>query len=123
MRVAYPSSAPFKAWVVTFAGTAVNLCLGILYAWSVWKANLIADADHPPGSPMGGRNEGWTYLTDAQATAHQNEERAVRAYQKMKGDDKLRERMRKALQIALALLEEGAVDSGSGSEAEKKKSA
>ena len=68
MRVAYPSSAPFKAWVVTFAGTAVNLCLGILYAWSVWKANLIADADHPAGSPMGGRNEGWTYLTDAQAT-------------------------------------------------------
>ncbi len=33
-----------RAWVVTFAGTAVNLCLGILYAWSVWKANLIADA-------------------------------------------------------------------------------
>jgi OFA family oxalate/formate antiporter-like MFS transporter len=59
---------PPKAWVVTFAGTAVNLCLGILYAWSVWKANLTADADHPAGSSMGGRNEGWSYLTDAQAT-------------------------------------------------------
>ena len=56
------------AWVVTFAGTAVNLCLGILYAWSVWKANLTADADHPAGMPMTGLNEGWTYLTDAQAT-------------------------------------------------------
>ena len=59
---------PAKAWVVTFAGTAVNLCLGILYAWSVWKANLIADKDHPAGSPMSGVNAGWTYLTDAQAT-------------------------------------------------------
>ena len=57
---------------------------------------------------------------NAQATAKQNEERAVRAYQKMKGDEKLRERLRKALQIALALLEDGAVDTGSASEAEKK---
>jgi OFA family oxalate/formate antiporter-like MFS transporter len=62
------SRVPPKAWVVTFAGTAVNLCLGILYAWSVWKANLTADADHPAGSAMSGRNEGWSYLTDAQAT-------------------------------------------------------
>jgi OFA family oxalate/formate antiporter-like MFS transporter len=53
---------------VTFAGTAVNLCLGILYAWSVWKATLLADADHPAGSAMTGVNEGWSYLTDAQAT-------------------------------------------------------
>jgi OFA family oxalate/formate antiporter-like MFS transporter len=59
---------PLRAWVVTFAGTAVNLCLGILYAWSVWKANLIADAEHPAGTPMTGLNAGWTYLTDAQAT-------------------------------------------------------
>src|SRR5262249_2488838 len=63
-----PQTVPPRAWVVTFAGTAVNLCLGILYAWSVWKANLLADAAHPPGSPMTGLNEGWTYLTDAQAT-------------------------------------------------------
>jgi OFA family oxalate/formate antiporter-like MFS transporter len=45
---------------------AVNLCLGILYAWSVWKVQLIAG--HPPGSPMSGLNEGWTYLSDAEAT-------------------------------------------------------
>lgn len=59
---------PGKAWVVTFAGTAVNLCLGILYAWSVWKAALLYSKDHPAGSPMTGLNEGWVYLNDAQAT-------------------------------------------------------
>ncbi|MBL8794530.1 MAG: OFA family MFS transporter [Planctomycetia bacterium] len=63
-----PGSVPGRAWVVTFAGTAVNLCLGILYAWSVWKARLLATADHPAGSAMSGLDEGWTYLTDAQAT-------------------------------------------------------
>jgi OFA family oxalate/formate antiporter-like MFS transporter len=63
-----PSTVPARAWVVTFAGTAVNLCLGILYAWSVWKANLMADDRHPPGSPMDGPNEGWTYLDKAEAT-------------------------------------------------------
>lgn len=59
---------PARAWVVTLAGTAVNLCLGILYAWSVWKARLLADAEHPAGSPMEGLDYGWRYLTDAQAT-------------------------------------------------------
>jgi OFA family oxalate/formate antiporter-like MFS transporter len=54
--------------VVTAAGTAVNLCLGILYAWSVWKAGLLGTTDHPPGSAMTGVNEGWVYLTDSQAT-------------------------------------------------------
>src|SRR5947209_19383411 len=62
------SRIPARAWVVTAAGTAVNLCLGILYAWSVWKPHLIADKDHPAGSPMTGVNSGWSYLTDAQAT-------------------------------------------------------
>ncbi|HYR18916.1 MAG TPA: response regulator [Myxococcales bacterium] len=69
------------------------------------------------------RDELRKQVSDAQAATKQNEERAIRAYQKMKGDEKLRERMRKALQIALALLEDGAVDTGSGSEPEKKKSA
>lgn len=59
---------PTKAWVVTFAGTAINLCLGILYAWSVWKAALLGSAQNPPGTVMTGINEGWVYLTDAQAT-------------------------------------------------------
>src|SRR5262245_31929569 len=59
---------PARAWVVTFAGTAVNLCLGILYAWSVWKAHLIATPEHPPGTPMTGLDAGWVYLRDAEAT-------------------------------------------------------
>jgi OFA family oxalate/formate antiporter-like MFS transporter len=67
-RMNQPGRVPPQAWVVTFAGTAINLCLGILYAWSVWKATLIGTADHPPGTPMTGPNEGWTYLTNAEAT-------------------------------------------------------
>jgi OFA family oxalate/formate antiporter-like MFS transporter len=63
-----PQRVPIKGWVVTFAGTGVNLCLGILYAWSVWKGHLVAKPYHPAGSPMSDLNEGWTYLTDAQAT-------------------------------------------------------
>ncbi len=59
---------PARAWVVVFAGTAVNLCLGILYAWSVWKSNLVGSAQRPAGTAMAGLNEGWVYLTDAQAT-------------------------------------------------------
>src|SRR5687767_4851853 len=61
-------AAPARAWVVAGAGTVVNLCLGILYAWSIWKAGLLADADHPAGSPISGVNAGWVYLSDAEAT-------------------------------------------------------
>ncbi|HXN56251.1 MAG TPA: response regulator [Myxococcales bacterium] len=46
-------------------------------------------------------------LASAEAEATRNEERAVKAYQKMKGDERLREKTRKALQVALQLLEEG----------------
>lgn len=56
---------PSKAWVVVLAGTAINLCLGILYAWSVW-AKALVDVNRA-GQPMSGINEGWTYLTNAQA--------------------------------------------------------
>ncbi len=59
---------PGKAWVVTFAGTAINLCLGILYAWSVWKAALLPPKGHAAGELMTGINQGWVYLSDAQAT-------------------------------------------------------
>lgn len=59
---------PGTAWVVTFAGVAVNLCLGILYAWSVWKGALVAPKGVAPGTLMTGLNEGWTYLSDAQGT-------------------------------------------------------
>ncbi len=38
---------PGKAWVVVFCGTAVNLCLGILYAWSVWTGKLIRCSKRP----------------------------------------------------------------------------
>lgn len=61
-------TVPGRAWVVTGAGTAVNLCLGILYAWSVWKKNLVAPTREQVGAPMGGLNHGWTYLDDADAT-------------------------------------------------------
>lgn len=59
------AKVPAKAWVVTFAGTAINLCLGILYAWSVWAKALINEKI--AGQPLTGINEGWTYLTNAQA--------------------------------------------------------
>ncbi|CAN5608922.1 OFA family MFS transporter [soil metagenome] len=63
-----PSRVPGRAWVVTVAGMAVNLCLGILYAWSIWKKHLLATVEHPAGSPMTGLNEGWHYLSDSDAT-------------------------------------------------------
>jgi OFA family oxalate/formate antiporter-like MFS transporter len=63
-----PQSVPARAWVVTVAGTVVNLCLGILYAWSVWKAALLAPVGVDPGSAMPDPNDGWAYLDAADAT-------------------------------------------------------
>jgi OFA family oxalate/formate antiporter-like MFS transporter len=62
---AHCEKEPIQAWITTFAGVAVNLCLGILYAWSMWSAAL-TNVDKA-GQPMGGLNQGWTYLTNAQA--------------------------------------------------------
>ena len=56
---------PTQAWITTFSGTAINLCLGILYAWSIWKSALV-NVDKA-GELMTGINEGWIYLTNAQA--------------------------------------------------------
>ena len=56
---------PAQAWITTFAGTAINLCLGILYAWSIWKTALV-NTDRA-GEIMSGMNAGWTYLNNAQA--------------------------------------------------------
>jgi MFS family permease len=57
---------PGKAWVVVFAGTAVNLFLGILYAWSVWAKALINEK--LVGQPLpDALNAGWNYLNNAQA--------------------------------------------------------
>jgi MFS transporter, OFA family, oxalate/formate antiporter len=60
-------TVPGKAWVVTFAGTAVNLCLGILYAWSIWAGALVPKDLKMAGQVMTGINEGWVYLTNAEA--------------------------------------------------------
>ena len=59
---------PIRAWVVVFAGVAVNLCLGILYAWSVWKKALVDKGKADAGEIMTGINAGWPYLTDTQGT-------------------------------------------------------
>ena len=64
---------PGKAWVVTFAGTAINLCLGILYAWSVWGGKLTVPSvggkinEALLGTPLPGIDSAWTYLSNAQA--------------------------------------------------------
>jgi MFS transporter, OFA family, oxalate/formate antiporter len=59
-------TVPGKAWVVVFCGTAVNLCLGILYAWSVWTKQLIS-VEKAGQLITEGPGVGWTYLTNAQA--------------------------------------------------------
>ena len=63
-----PATVPARAWVVTAAGMAVNLCLGILYAWSMWSASLVPGETALYGQPMTGLNAGWTYLTVAEGT-------------------------------------------------------
>jgi len=57
------NKTPSKAWHVVFAGTTINLCLGVLYAWSVWKARLV-DPDFV-ALPI---NAGWQVLNHAQAS-------------------------------------------------------
>lgn len=64
------------------------------------------------------RDELQQKVEQAQAAAKQNEQRAIKAYQKMKGDEKLRDKTRKALQIALALLDDVSVDVDAESEKE-----
>jgi len=56
------------------------------------------------------RDELKKQLEEAQVTAVLNEDRAVKAYQKIKSDEKLREKTRKALEIALQLLSEDPSD-------------
>ena len=58
-------STPGQAWVTVFAGMSINLCLGILYAWSIWKTALV-NVDKA-GEAMTGLNAGWTYLNNSQA--------------------------------------------------------
>lgn len=58
------TGTPWRGWMATFAGLAVNLCLGILYAWSVWRAQLVNEK--LAGTPMSGVNSEWVYLTPAE---------------------------------------------------------
>jgi hypothetical protein len=46
-------------------------------------------------------------ISELEAANAKNEERVVKAYLKIKGDEKLRDKARKALAISLQLLEEG----------------
>jgi DNA-binding response OmpR family regulator/uncharacterized coiled-coil DUF342 family protein len=69
------------------------------------------------------RDELRKQLEEAQVTAVANEDRAVKAYQKIKSDEKLREKTRKALEIAQQLLQENAADGEDADEAANKKSA
>ena len=61
------AKVPLRGWLVVVAGVAVNLCLGILYAWSIWKARLVGDGSLA-GQPMAGLDAGWHHLSDSQAT-------------------------------------------------------
>jgi DNA-binding response OmpR family regulator len=54
------------------------------------------------------RDELRKQLEEAQASVGQNEDRAVKAYAKIKNEEKLREKARKALEIALQLLDTAA---------------
>jgi MFS family permease len=67
-RILMAEKVPGTAWRVVFAGMAINLCLGVLYAWSIWKAKLVNLAKAKAGEVMTGIDAGWPYLTDAQGT-------------------------------------------------------
>lgn len=60
------AKVPRQAWITTFAGTAINLCLGMLYAWSIWQSALVNTSK--AGETMTGINAGWVYLNNAQAS-------------------------------------------------------
>ena len=60
-------SVPGQAWVTVFAGMSINLCLGILYAWSIWKSALVNVDLAGQQFPADTINAGWTYLNNAQA--------------------------------------------------------
>jgi len=60
-------SVPAQAWITVFAGMSINLCLGILYAWSIWKSALVNVDLAGQSFPADSMNAGWTYLNNAQA--------------------------------------------------------
>ena len=38
-----------KGWMVTFAGTGINLALGILYTWSIFKGSIAKSIEAKDG--------------------------------------------------------------------------
>jgi OFA family oxalate/formate antiporter-like MFS transporter len=38
-----PGPSPYKGWMVTFAGMGINLALGVLYTWSMFKGAIEKD--------------------------------------------------------------------------------
>jgi CheY-like chemotaxis protein len=62
-------------------------------------------------------------LGELEAANAKNEERVVRAYQKIKADEKVRDKVRKALAIAAQLLEEGLPTAESAAEKERRAAA
>ncbi len=58
-------------------------------------------------------------VASLEETAGKNEERAVKAYQKIKADEKLREKVKKALGIALQLLDEPEIEVDDGAEEQR----
>jgi CheY-like chemotaxis protein len=80
------------------------------------SASLKADLERARSEADSARSE----AAEAVASSGQNEERAVKAYQKIKNDEKLREKTRKALEIALALLQDNTVESADEREQEKR---
>jgi OFA family oxalate/formate antiporter-like MFS transporter len=68
LRPAAEERVPKKAWNVVVAAIAVNLGLGILYAWSVWAKTLVPVDLAKTGQLITvGPAAGWQYLTNAQA--------------------------------------------------------
>ncbi|HET9752326.1 MAG TPA: hypothetical protein VFP52_05175, partial [Myxococcales bacterium] len=65
------------------------------------------------------RDELRKQLEEAQADSARNEDRAVKAYGRIKSEEMLREKAKKALQIALQLLEENAIEAEEVEEAAK----
>jgi len=42
-----------KGWQVVIAGTGINLALGVLYAWSIFKGAIKASIEQGgPGAPL-----------------------------------------------------------------------
>lgn len=58
-------------------------------------------------------------VTELEETSTKNEQRAVKAYQKIKADEKLREKTKKALGVALQMLEEASTSSSDGESVEE----